>query len=78
MSAPIGDPDKQKDTTYNRNLVANIKQIISNQGIITETNATTLTVALEGDKDHPVRAQLRKNPDDKDLKHKIESLIINQ
>ena len=78
VSALVGDPGKQKDTTFNRNLVANIIYIMCNQGIITETNATTLTVALEGDKDHRVRAQLRKNPDDKDLKRKIESQIINQ
>ena len=78
VAAVIFEPGKQKDTTFNRNLVANIIYIMCNQGIITETNATTLTVALEGDKDHPVRAQLRKNPDDKDLKRKIESLINNQ
>ena len=77
VSALIYDPGKQKDTTFNRNLVANILYIMCNQGIISETNATTLTVALEHDKDHPVRAQLRKAPDDKDLKRKIESLIIN-
>ncbi|MCI5663696.1 MAG: hypothetical protein MR319_05255 [Mediterranea sp.] len=77
VSAPICEPGKQKDTTFNRNLVANIIYIMCNQGIITETNATTLTVALEGDKEHPVRAQLRKDPDDKDLKRKVESLIVN-
>ena len=77
VSALIYDPGKQKDTTFNRNLVANILYIMCNQGIISETNATTLTVALEHDKDHPVRAQLRKDPDDKDLMSKIESLIHN-
>lgn len=77
VSALIYDPGKQKDTTFNRNLVANILYIMCNQGIISETNATTLTVALEGDKEHSVRAQLGKAPDDKDLKRKIESLIIN-
>ena len=77
VSALIYDQGKQKNTTFNRNLVANILYIMCNQGIISETNATTLTVALEGDKDHPVRAQLRKNPDDRDLKRKIESLILN-
>ena len=77
VAAVIFEPGKQKDTTFNRNLVANIIYIMCNQGIITETNATTLTVGLEGDKDHPVRAQLRKDPDDSDLKLKIESQIIN-
>ena len=77
VSALIYDPGKQKDTTFNRNLVANILYIMCNQGIISETNATTLTVALEHYKDHPVRAQLRKDPDDKDLMSKIESLIHN-
>ena len=75
VSALIYDPGKQKDTTFNRNLVANIIYIMCNKGIIEEKNATTLTVALEGDKDHPVRAQLHKDPDDKVLKHKVESLI---
>ena len=62
VSALIYEPGKQKDTTFNRNLIAHIIYIMCNHGIISETNATTLTVALEGDKDHPVRAQLRKAP----------------
>ena len=77
VSAIIYEPGKQKDTTFNRNLIAHIIYIMCNKGIITETNASTLTVALEGDKDHPVRAQLRKDLDDEDLKCKIESLILH-
>ena len=45
------------------------------RGIITETNATTLAKALEGDKDHPVRAQLRTRPEDSLIVEKIQGLI---
>ena len=77
VSEVIFEPGKQKDTTFNRNLVANIIYIMCRVGIITETNATKLTESLEGNKDHPVRAQLGKAPEDKDLKRKVESLISN-
>lgn len=77
VAAVIFEPGKQKDTTFNRNLVANIIYIMCRVGIITETNATKLTESLEGNKDHPVRAQLGKAPEDKDLKRKVESLISN-
>ena len=77
VASVIFEPGKQKDTTFNRNLVANIIYIMCRVGIITETNATKLTESLEGNKDHPVRAQLGKAPEDKDLKRKVESLISN-
>jgi len=76
VSAAVYEPGKQKDTTFNRNLVANIIYIMCNTGVITETNATTLTLALEGDKDHPVRAQLRKAPEDKEIENKVERLLV--
>lgn len=75
VAAVIFEPGKQKDTTFNRNLVANIIYIMCRVGIITETYATKLTEALERDKDHPVRAQLRTFPEDKVIRSKVERLL---
>ena len=75
VTAVIYEPGKQQGTTFNRNLVANILYIMCSHGIITETNATTLAIALEHDRDHSVRAQLGKAPDDRELKSKVETLI---
>lgn len=60
----VYEPGRQKDTTFNRNLVAHIIYIMCNAKVFATQNATTLAVALEGDKDHPVRNQLGKYPDD--------------
>lgn len=75
VASVIYAPGKQKDTTFNRDLVGNIVYMMCNNGIIGETNATTLTVALENDKDHSVRAQLRKEPVDKELVEIIRQTI---
>lgn len=75
VEAEVYDPGKQKNTTFNRNLVAHIIYIMCKEGVIAEDNATTLTVALEGDKDHPVRAQLRNYPDSRDVKEAILALL---
>lgn len=75
VSATVYDPGRQKDTTFNRDLVANIIYIMCNAGVITEKNATTLTLALEGDKEHSVRAQLRKAPQDKEIEEKVKELL---
>ena len=75
VAAVIFEPGKQKETTFNRNLVANIIYIMCRVGIITETNATKLTEALEGNKDHPVRAQLRTAPEDTVVRSKVEQLL---
>lgn len=75
VSSVVCEPGKQKDTTFNRNFVANIIYILCEKGVIAEINATTLAKALEGDKDHPVRAQLRTKPEDKLMVEKIQNLI---
>lgn len=75
VSANAYEPGKQKDTTFNRNLIANIIYIMCNRGVIAEKNASTLTIALEGDKDHSVRAQLGKYPDSRELRLRIEELL---
>ena len=75
VDAEVYEPGKQQGTTFNRNLIANIIYIMCNKGVITETNATKLTVDLEGDKDHPVRAKLKESPASKEMKDKIWSLL---
>lgn len=66
---------KQKDTLFNRNLVANIIYIMCNAGFYTDTNATALTIALEDDKEHSVRGQLAKEPADELLVKHVKALL---
>ena len=75
VAAVIYETGKQKDTSFNRNLVANLIYIMCDQGIITESNAAKLAEILEGDKDHSVRAQLRKEPTDAILVSEVMKLI---
>lgn len=75
VSAAIYKVGKQKDTTFNRNLVANIIYIMCKSGVISEQNATKLTEALEGNKEHSVRAQLGKLPDDAGIARKIKQQL---
>ena len=46
-----------------------------NANVFDTQNATTLTIALEGDKDHPVRNQLGKSPDDREMTAKLKALL---
>ncbi len=56
---------KQKNTNFNRNLVANIIHYLDDHQIYrNEYNASTMAIFLEGDKDHSVRAALGKDPSD--------------
>lgn len=57
VATEIYNPGRQQDTTFNRNLVANIICVMCEQHVLTEKNATKLTIALEGDKDKSVRGQ---------------------
>lgn len=75
VEAVVYEPGKQKDTTFNRNLIANIIYIMCGGGVFTTDNATALTECLEGDKNHPVRAKLRQNPDDKTLERHVKALL---
>lgn len=74
VAAVVHDPGKQQGTTFNRNLVARIVCLMCARGVIAEQNATTLTLALEGDKEHSVRAQLSNKPD-KAIIEEIEPLL---
>ena len=67
VAAKVYDPGKQQKTNFNRNLVANIIYYLGCYGqledrIYGDYNASLLTELLEVDKDHPVRAELRKSP----------------
>ena len=75
VSECIFNPGKQKDTTFNRNLVANIIYILCENNIIKENNACTLAKALEGDKDHSVRGQLYNKPDDTRITEAVRALL---
>ena len=75
VEAVIYEPGKQKDTSFNRNLVANIIYVMCNAGFYAETNATTLTIALEDDKEHSVRRQLAKEPADERLVKHVKALL---
>lgn len=71
----VFSPGKQKDTLFNRNLVANIIYIMCNAGFYTDTNATALTIALEGNNEHSVRGQLAKEPADELLVKHVKALL---
>ena len=70
----IHDKGRQKNTTFNRNLVGNILHLMTNKGVLSE-NATKLTIALEGDEDSSIRAQLGKLPKDQKLERSIIEII---
>lgn len=73
VSAQIYNPGKQQNTSFNRNLVANIIHYLGMQGAFGEYNAAQLTERLEGDKDHSVRRALGKDPND-EIIDKIKTL----
>ncbi|MBO4892331.1 MAG: hypothetical protein J5502_06945 [Prevotella sp.] len=59
----VYNPGKQQGTDFNRNLVANIIHYLDSQHLYKDNyNASTMALALEGDKDHSVRAALGKDP----------------
>ena len=71
----VYNPGKQQNTTFNRNLVANIIYIMCNADVFTIQNAAQLTMALEGDKDHSVRPQLGRNPADREIRSAVDALL---
>lgn len=75
VEAAVYEPGKQKNTTFNRNLVANIIYIMCSHGVFDKTTATELTIALEGDKERSVRAKLGEQPDDKALCQAVEAVL---
>ena len=55
--------------------VSRLITLMTEHGIITERNATALTLALENDKEHSVRAQLRSKPDDRGITEAVIKLL---
>lgn len=63
VEAVVYVPGKQQNTNFNRNLVATIIHYLDSRGLYkNDYNASNMAIALEGDKDHPVRAALGKDP----------------
>lgn len=79
VTAKVYDPGKQQETNFNRNLVANIIYYLGCYGqpdnsIFSVYNASHFTELLESDKDHSVRAELRKLPPP-DICSRIDKLL---
>ncbi|MBQ4521190.1 MAG: hypothetical protein II999_11390 [Bacteroidaceae bacterium] len=74
VKAVIHDKGRQKNTTFNRNLVGNILHLMTNKEVLSE-NATKLTIALEGDENSSIRAQLGKLPKDPKLERSIKEIV---
>ena len=67
---------KQQDTTFNRNLIANILHTMKDNNVFAPTvNFQAMSEALEGTKDHSVRQSLGTSLKDKILKENIERMI---
>ena len=63
IAQQVYTPGKQQGTDFNRNLVANIIHYLDRQHLYKDNyNASTMALALEGDKDHSVRGALGKDP----------------
>ena len=70
---------KQQNTTFNRNLIANILHTMINMHVFAPSvNNQNMCEALEGTKDHSVRSALGTSLKDKLLKADIERLIAEK
>jgi hypothetical protein len=70
----IFDKGKQQNTTFNRNLVANILHLMAERKVLATGNATKLAIALEGTSDTSVRAKLGEMPS-RPVKVAVEKLL---
>lgn len=75
VSAVVCEPGTQKNTTFNRKLVANILHLMMERDLFVDRNATSMAIALENDKDHSVRGNLGVNPDDRVISMKVSQAI---
>ena len=74
VSGTIYDKGKQKNTTFNRNLVGNILHLLAEKKVLAHTaTATKIAEILEGDPDASVRAKLGEMPAKK-IKDALETL----
>lgn len=75
VAEKVYDPGKQKNTNFNRKLVAAILHFLDSRKIYKEAyNATAMANALEGDWEHSVRRELAEDPSD-EIKEAIKKLM---
>lgn len=70
----VYDKGKQQNTTFNRNLVANILHLMAEKKVLATDNATKLAMALENDPNASVRAKLGEMPETK-IRTEVEKLV---
>ena len=75
VEAQVYNPGKQQNTTFNRNLVANIIYIMCKAEVFTTNNAAQLAMVLEGNKEHSVRTQLGRYPTDREIRSAVDALL---
>ena len=70
---------KQRDTKFNRILVAHIINIMSSKGVFKPgTPFTKMAEILEGNKDHAVKGNLYETIQDRNLRKTIENIILEK
>ena len=74
VAGKIYNPGRQKDTTFNRNLVGNILHLLAEEKVLTTNNATKLAEILEGGTESSIRAQLGAMPP-KEMERAIVALL---
>lgn len=74
VNSKVMDKGKQKGTTFNRNLVANILHLMMDRGMFTTTKASKLAEMLEKDANHSVRSSLGSMPD-RQIKDAVTGII---
>ena len=73
----VYDPGKQKNTNFNRKLVAGILHFLDSQKLYKDPyNAKAMAEALEGDWEHSVRRELAVDPSD-EVVAAIKQLLMN-
>ena len=65
VSRTIYDKGRQKDTTFNRNLVGNILHLLAEKKVLKTDNATRLAMELEGSSEASIRQKLGEMPEKK-------------
>lgn len=73
VDAMIYNPGRQKNTTFNRNLVGNIIKLLI--GKVLEGTPTDLAKVLEGNSDHSIREQMGKDAPEEIQKAVLQLLI---
>ena len=75
VAAEIYNHGKQKNTTFNRTLVANILGMMKNAGLFGDITNTRIAIILEGTKDCSLRTDLAKLPLSRAIYDKVRTRI---